>query len=672
MSMLYAILKEASYIDTVHILSLHGVVPEVAASLVPLCEVFGSLEPASTNKSSKGDEPTVYMVFSLAFLFLLRLWKFYRPPLEQGITEHARAFRGELTLEYLLLLRNSRTASFQYETNGNPDEIECITDKAIYIDFYPKLRSWYCQNKSCVASTLSGLSSESPPVHEVSNKILNMIYSKMTKTGSTSSGSPASTGEDVCQRPMLPAWEVLEAIPFVLEAILTAYAHGRLSSRNLTIGLRELVDFLPASLATIISYFSAEVTRGIWKSVPMNGIDWPSPTAILLSVESEIKEILGAVGVNIPSYSYEVSQIMLPLPMAALVSLTITFKLDKSLEYIHAVAGPALENCASSCPWPSIPVIGCLWAQKVRRWHDYIVVSCSRAVFRHNKEAVAQLLRSCFNAFLGSQHVATPSLSNQSSMNGLLGFTISACSERPFVAPGFLYLRSCRTIQIVQYVNDVIVGLVAEYARDSSVRWPSTVSSRLKSSQASLCLAAAMAKKVATLGASLLCIAGGFQLVQELYMDTIPTWLLSSNEAQAKHGEMSALSCVVEGYAMAYLLILSGSVMWGIQAKLPMCLFTRRARILGIHMDFLAGVLEGKISLGCHPATLKAYVSCLVGLMVKFSPAWIQEVKLETLRTLASGLRGWHECELALSLLERGGAAAMGSAAELANVIARV
>jgi hypothetical protein len=54
---------------------------------------------------------------------------------------------------------------------------------------------------------------------------------------------------------------------------------------------------------------------------------------------------------------------------------------------------------------------------------------------------------------------------------------------------------------------------------------------------------------------------------------------------------------------------------------------------------------------------------------VRITPAWIQEVKLETLRKLASGLRGWHECELALSLLERGGTAAIGSAAELVNII---
>lgn len=68
-------------------------------------------------------------------------------------------------------------------------------------------------------------------------------------------------------------------------------------------GLRELVDFLPASIATIISYFSAEISRGIWKAVPMNGTDWPSPAPMLPSIESEIKEILAAVGVSVPCCS---------------------------------------------------------------------------------------------------------------------------------------------------------------------------------------------------------------------------------------------------------------------------------------------------------------------------------------------------------------------------------
>lgn len=68
-------------------------------------------------------------------------------------------------------------------------------------------------------------------------------------------------------------------------------------------GLRHLVDFLPASLAAIIDYFSSEVTRGVWKLVPMNGTDWPSPAAVLQSVESEIKAILTYVGVKVPNCS---------------------------------------------------------------------------------------------------------------------------------------------------------------------------------------------------------------------------------------------------------------------------------------------------------------------------------------------------------------------------------
>lgn len=71
---------------------------------------------------------------------------------------------------------------------------------------------------------------------------------------------------------------------------------------TVSVGLRDLVDFLPASLAAIVSYFSAEITRGIWKPVPMNGTDWPSPAANILSVASEIKDILESAGVHNPDY----------------------------------------------------------------------------------------------------------------------------------------------------------------------------------------------------------------------------------------------------------------------------------------------------------------------------------------------------------------------------------
>ncbi|KAJ4978294.1 hypothetical protein NE237_009074 [Protea cynaroides] len=680
MSMLNAILFGLSSADSEHILSLHGLVPEAAASVMPLCEAFGSIIPTSSHKSSTGDEISAYTVFSCAFLFLIRLWKFYRPPHEHCITERGGSTGSELTLEYLLLLRNSRIASHNSahvdRTNKAAYLLESSSAPPVYIDSFPKLRAWYSQNQACIASTLSGLCSGNP-VHQVANKILNMIYWKMTKGGTLSSnstassssisGSPVSIGEDVYQRPMLPAWEVLEAIPFVLEAVLSACAHGRLSSRDLTTGLRDLVDFLPASLATIITYFSAEITRGIWKPVSMNGVDWPSPAANLLLIESEIKEILAAAGVDAPSCS-AVTPVMLPLPMAAMVSLTITFKLDKSLEYIHGVVGPALENCASACPWSSMPVVGALWAQKVRRWHNFIVVSCSRSAFKQDREAVAQLLRSCFNSFLGSMHDTSSLITAQKGVNGLLGSTIDASGFRPSLAPGFIYLRTCRTIHNVQFVNDVIVELVAESARELADRWARADSSRLKSCQASLASAVTRAKQVATLGASLLCVAGGVQLVQLLYQETIPTWLLSTRERKVTDG--ASVSRILEGYAMAYLLVLAGSFIWGMgKTSSRTWAFARRARIVGIHVDFVAEVLEGNISLGCDPATWKSYVSCFVGLVVSFAPAWIQEVKLETLRKLANGLRGWHESELALSLLERGGPAAMGSVAELLHTM---
>ena len=103
-------------------------------------------------------------------------------------------------MEYLLLLGNSSIASCQVETNSNQKESESASGKPIFIDSYPKLRAWYCQNKSHIASTLSGLSSGNP-VHQVANKILSMIYWNMTKSGASSVNSSTPSSSNACGSP---------------------------------------------------------------------------------------------------------------------------------------------------------------------------------------------------------------------------------------------------------------------------------------------------------------------------------------------------------------------------------------------------------------------------------------------------------------------------------------
>lgn len=82
-------------------------------------------------------------------------------------------------------------------------------------------------------------------------------------------------------------------------------------------------------------------------------------------------------------------------------------------------------------------------------------------------------------------------------------------------------------------------------------------------------------------------------------------------------------------------------------------------------MDFMARALDGKISLGCEHATWRAYALGFLAMVVSCAPNWISEVNTETLKRLATRLRWWHEPELAIALLERGGPGAMGAAAEL-------
>ena len=80
-------------------------------ALMPICEIFGSISPTVLQASNSGEDISVYMVFSCAFLLLLRLWKFYRPPHEQCLLGKGAPVGSELALKYLFLLLNNHLAS---------------------------------------------------------------------------------------------------------------------------------------------------------------------------------------------------------------------------------------------------------------------------------------------------------------------------------------------------------------------------------------------------------------------------------------------------------------------------------------------------------------------------------------------------------------------------------
>ncbi|ONM60557.1 Mediator of RNA polymerase II transcription subunit 33A [Zea mays] len=618
MSTLNEILLGVSYGDAIHILSLYGMVPDVAVALMPICEAFGSIPPPPNHKSTILGEISVYTVFSCAFLCLLRLWKFYRPPQEYCLAGRGGSVKLELTLDYLLLMHNnhiefSNSSASNRDSCNDMGSVNEVPAQLIYIDSFPKLRAWYFQNQACIASPLSGLCNKNP-VHQVANKILNMICRKMNK------------------------------------------------------GLRDLVDFLPASLAAIVSYFSAEITRGIWKPVPMNGIEWPSPGASLHSIEAEVKEILASAGVQInscyPRFVINVPNTFIPLILPCKVYIIFFQVLDRSLEYIQGVIGQALENCAGGSSWPSMPIIGALWTQKVRRWHDFIVLSCMRSPFGRDKDAVAQLIQSCFSSFLQSSSSGSDIIANRG-VGALLGDSITNQGLRLPMAPGFIYLRTCRTFHDTYFVSEVILKQVIEWAHKLANGWCFNGPPQLKSGRTPLSCAASMVQQVALLGGGLLCIAGGPLVVQVLYEETLPTLLLSARDQSLKGP--GPVSSTLQGYAMANMLFYCGSLLWGADRTSPvmkLSFLSRRPRVVRTHMDFIAGVLDGHILLGCDPGTWKAYVSQFMFLVVKFVPSWLRDIKLDTLKKIAAGLRSWHEHDLALSLLERGGPQAISVVVE--------
>ncbi|XP_021608160.1 mediator of RNA polymerase II transcription subunit 33B isoform X2 [Manihot esculenta] len=677
--LLSVLLVGISSVDCVQILSLHGLAPLLAGALMPICEVFGSSVPKVSSTSVEGI--SCHAVFSNAFSLLVRLWRFHYPPIENVMGDKTPV-GSHIGPEYLLLVRNSQLASFgtlprdrikirRYSKNLN------ISLDPIFMDSFPKLKRWYWQHLECIASTFSGLV-HGTPVHQLVDALLNMMFRRINRSvqslTSTTSGSSNSSGpgaEEAYVRLQVPAWDILEATPFALDAALTACAHGRLSPRELATGLKDLADFLPASLATIVSYLSAEVTRGVWGPAFMNGTDWPSPAANLATVEQQIKKILSATGVDVPSLPAEGSSpATLPLPLAALVSLTITYRLDKASERFRVLVGPALNALAAGCPWPCMPIIAALWAQKVKRWSDFLVFSASGTVFHHNNDAVVQLLKSCFTSTLG---FSTSHISSNGGVGALLGhgFGCHFSGGITPVAPGILYLRVHRSIRDVMFMTEKILSILMHSVKDianSGLRRETM--EKLKRTkygtrygQVSLAAAMMRVKLAASLGASLVWIAGGLSLVQSLILETLPSWFISAHGSEQEGGESGGLVPMLGGYALAYFVVFCGTFAWGVDSQSPAS--KRRQKVLGSHLEFLASAVDGKISLGCDWATARAYISGFLSLMVTCTPTWVLEVNVDILTRLSKGLRQWSEEELSVALLGLGGAGAMGAAAEL-------
>ncbi|KAJ8543186.1 hypothetical protein K7X08_005709 [Anisodus acutangulus] len=182
----------------------------------------------------------------------------------------------------------------------------------------------------------------------------------------------------------------------------------------------------------------------------------------------------GGVGGNSPA--------TFPLPLATLVSFTITYKLDRSTDRFLNLMGPALSNLATGCPWPCMPVMVALCAQKVKRWSDFLVFSASRTVFHHNRDAVVQLLRVCFAATLG---LNTSSIASNGGVGALLGHGFGSHFSGGIspVAPGMLYLRVHRAVPNVMFMTEV-VSLLMHSVRDiASSGLPAEKLEKLKKSK---------------------------------------------------------------------------------------------------------------------------------------------------------------------------------------------
>ncbi|XP_061990357.1 mediator of RNA polymerase II transcription subunit 33A-like [Rosa rugosa] len=667
---LNALLSGISTIDSIKIFSLLGMVPQLACSLMAICEIFGSCVPSSSGSQTTENETSAHTVFSNGFTLFLKLWRFDR--CFGARPADIPTVGSNLTPEYLLLIRNSHlTSSGDAPKDCNKRRLSSVASSSsahpIYIDSFPKLKAWYNQHNACISSTLSGAARGTPVPHHV-DELFNFIFKEKEQgtqsLDSNNSGSCSSFREadESIYLGKLPAWEILAALHYVVDAALTACANGRLSPRKLAMGLKVLVDFLPASLGTIVSYLTAEVTRGTWKPASMNGTDWPCPDANLSYVEEKIKTIVAATAVDVSSASSGSCQATLPLPLAALLCLTIAYKTDRdSIRYLDLPA-QVLASVSAGCPWPCMPIVYSLWSQKAKRWSAFFVFSSSRTVFLQNQQAFVQLLRSCFTAILG---LHSNPLSHNGGIGALLGHGIVSHAHDSVspVSPGILYMHVYPHLSDVFFLNKEIVSLLIECVGEiTRSGFNVEECKKMKRIQGQFQLASNLTrgKLVASLAASLVWSSGGLGLVQSLFEEFLPSWFVSDHSSS--QGESPQVAWL-KGYVVAYFASLCGAFVWGVDSSSWGS--KRRRKILGSHMEFIVTVLKGQIILRCDEITWRAYVLGFISLMVICMPTWVLEVDVHVLKIISKKLNEWNETELAMELLGIGGLDFMGAAVEM-------
>ncbi|KAG9151092.1 hypothetical protein Leryth_002669 [Lithospermum erythrorhizon] len=297
-------------------------------------------------------------------------------------------------------------------------------------------------------------------------------------------------------------------------------------------------------------------------------------------------------------------------------------------------------------------------------WSDFLVFSASRTVFLHNNDMPCS---SEWKLPLNATLLWVEHFLNLNPWSVLGAPSGAAALDHIF---GILYIQVHGQTKLdIMFLREEIISLLLQSVSDllnaGAFRGrldTRKIPSRLKNHRVSLPTGMTEVKLAASLGASLVWISGGSGLVQSLIKETLPSWFISCHRPE-QEGTTDRLLPMLKGVALAYLAVLCGAFAWGIDSSSSAS--KRRSNIVSPHMDFLASAMEGKISLGCDPATWCAYVTGFLSLIVRCTPSWVLEVDEKLLERLSKGLRQWNEKELAVNLLGLGGVGAMGSAARL-------
>eukprot|EP00898_Chlorokybus_atmophyticus_P007537 jgi/Chlat1/7785/Chrsp66S07253 len=667
---LFAVMTTLACGNFLEIINLHGQLPQLAAALVPICDVFGgcpttihshaasaSMPGSSTllhNKFTRCQPPSnaghvrAEAIFSSALLLLMRMLEVFAPPGNSPSHRMSSDAHVEddlwdvVTKRWWGTCRLYAAMLFGLMAHWPETEMGVPTDargpyaakESLHEVDYTISSGLGCFRQWISAYRAGALAPAiASPASQRAQAMVDLVLAVLFEKHVPGAADQLQALRINAASTVQSSWEILLIAPAVVREALMACAGSRIGPSALLTGLSQFIAHTPAVAMAVTAFLCTEAHAGDWLTIPLSNTDFPSaiPPSDWQAMQTLIATAASSGGL------FNDSQLADPTPAFSTTSvisfpcatlLSVLARLPPHLvPQIYTTVAPLIMRMASFSPPPMLPIASARLAgsdahPRAMMAFEAAALSCGSCM-----SLMRQAVRRCFApAYIARWH------------DSVLRETPWMLLSRVFA----VYPESRSHPALMQ----IVVSSVQDLANEPHSIVPGADSAKQLAAMASGPVKAGM------LAGALLHLDCGAAFPDQLLNQLIPLILKQTTE--------SGLAATLVGYSLSLLAATATAVSMGATKSDDVDMSCQL--LLAKHWRFIAGLLQNSRSDVDRQMASESYAIGFVTIAAVRLPAWLQHIPADALTQLVKALQARKLLELALAMFDystpKGGAAA--------------